>query len=59
MEALRMSYATDTALRVLDEHGELVGTIQYPLARDPLGPGRETVYLVRPAHPCARASAAA
>jgi hypothetical protein len=54
-----MSYATDTALRVLDEHGEPVGTIQYPLARDPLGPGRETVYLVRPAHPCARASAAA
>jgi hypothetical protein len=59
METLGMTYTTDTSLRVFDEHGGLVGTIPYPLERDPLGPGRETVYLVRPAQSSARPAAAA
>jgi hypothetical protein len=59
MEELSMTSIMDASLRVFDERGRLVGTIQYPVCRDPLGPGRETVFLVRLAQPCARPAAAA
>ena len=31
-----------------DSNGRFVGTIESPVARQPLGPGREKVLLVRP-----------
>jgi hypothetical protein len=59
MEALKMAFTSDASLCVFDERGGLIGTIHRPLARDPLGPGRETVYLERPAQSGARPAAAA
>jgi hypothetical protein len=59
METEKMSSTTGVSLRVLDECGRLVGTIQYPVVRDPLGVGRETVYLARIDQPDARPAAAA
>jgi hypothetical protein len=35
----------DASLAVLDDRGTLLGTIRRPLSPDPLGPGRETVYM--------------
>jgi hypothetical protein len=35
----------DASLAVLDDRGMLLGTIRRPLSPDPLGPGRETVYM--------------
>ena len=34
---------------LFDGGGRLVGTIDHPVERQPVGPGRETVYLARPA----------
>jgi hypothetical protein len=33
---------------LFDGRGRLVGTIEHPLERQPVGPGRDTVYLARP-----------
>ena len=30
-----------------DDHGRFIGTISRPLDRQPVGPGRDTVYLER------------
>ncbi len=42
-----MLLTTGGSLCLFDERGELLGTIDRPLRRDPLGPGRDTVYLAR------------
>jgi hypothetical protein len=42
---------------LFDGGGRLVGTIEHPVERQPVGPGRETVYLARPAD--AKSTAAA
>jgi hypothetical protein len=36
-------------VQILDERGRLVGVIARPVAAEVLGPGREKVYLARPA----------
>jgi hypothetical protein len=46
MGDLKMKLNAD-ALSLFDERGGLVGTILRPVSRDPVGPGRETVYLAR------------
>lgn len=35
------------SLTVFDDGGQLIGTIERPVAGEPLGPGREKVYLAR------------
>ena len=59
MEELSMTFTSGASLCLFDERGGLIGTIHRPVARDPLGPGRETVYLERPASSGARAAVAA
>jgi hypothetical protein len=59
MEEPRMTQTTGGSLCLFDERGGLIGTIDRPLQRDPLGPGRATVYLARPAQGDAKAAAAA
>ncbi|HEY2849861.1 MAG TPA: hypothetical protein VGI97_08295 [Gemmatimonadaceae bacterium] len=46
------------SLCLFDERGRLIGTIDRPEQREPLGPGRATVYLARPEHESARDAAA-
>jgi hypothetical protein len=53
MENLKMKQTTDASLSLFDEQGGLVGTIRRPVSRDPVGPGRETVYLAREDTPVA------
>lgn len=52
----KMHTTTNEALPVFDG-GRLIGLIRRPVASEPLGPGRETVYLDRPVgrgtHPAA------
>ena len=59
MEEPRMTQTTGGSLCLFDERGGLIGPIDRPLQRDPLGPGRATVYLTRPAKGDAKAAAAA
>lgn len=59
MEEQTLMTVSGSSLCVFDEHGELIGTIFRPLARNPLGPGRETVYLARPAESVTRPTAVA
>jgi hypothetical protein len=47
MKEPRMTKDTGGSLCLFDEGGALIGTIDRPVERDPLGPGRETVYLAR------------
>jgi hypothetical protein len=47
MNELRMTQTTGGSLCLFDDRGTMIGTIDRPVQRDPLGPGRETVYLVR------------
>jgi hypothetical protein len=42
-----MSQTTGGSLCLFDERGSLIGRIERPVELDPLGPGRETVYLAR------------
>ena len=58
MEMLKMVVTTGALLCVFDDGGRLVGVSPHPLAREPIGQGRETVYLERPAPPDARSVAA-
>ena len=53
----RTTQTTGGSLRVFDERGRLIGTIDRPLRRDALGPGRATVYLARPARDSKRSAA--
>ena len=59
MEALNVTYISSASLCLFDDRGRLIGTIRRPIERDPLGPGRETVYLERPAHEIAQPAVAA
>jgi hypothetical protein len=59
MNEPRMTQVTGGSLRLFDERGRLIGTIDRPVQHDPLGPGRATVYLARPAQGDARPAAAA
>jgi hypothetical protein len=47
MERLNVTYTTGASLCLFDEHGQLIGTVNRPVERDPLGPGRETVYMAK------------
>ena len=58
MRGLMIAGATGESLCLYDEKGRLVGTIDRPVSRDLLGPGRETVYLSRSAQPASRPVAA-
>ncbi|MFI5310933.1 MAG: hypothetical protein ACHQQ3_06850 [Gemmatimonadales bacterium] len=46
-----MTLTSNQSLCVFDGRGALIGTIRRPLAGEPLGPGRETVYLERQQQP--------
>jgi hypothetical protein len=46
----RMTHSTGATICLFDERGTLIGTIDRPVQRDPLGPGHPTVYLARPVH---------
>ena len=59
MGELTLMYASGPLLVLYDDRGTLIGTILRPLARDPLGAGRETVYLARAAEPSERPAAVA
>jgi hypothetical protein len=59
MNELRMTETNGGSLCLFDDRGRMIGTIDRPVQRDPLGPGRETVYLVRPANENERTVAAA
>lgn len=48
MEEPRMTRTDGGSLCLFDERGRLIGTVDRPSQREPLGPGRETVYLARP-----------
>jgi hypothetical protein len=47
MNEPRMSQTTGGSLCLFDERGSLIGRIERPVELEPLGPGRETVYLAR------------
>lgn len=47
MKETRMTQDTGGSLCLFDERGALIGTVDRPVQRHPLGPGRETVYLAR------------
>lgn len=44
----KMTQTNGGSLCLFDDSDRLIGTIDRPVRRDPLGPGRETVYLARP-----------
>jgi hypothetical protein len=58
MRERKMVQTTGGSLCVFDDHGGLIGTIDRPVEREPLGPGRETVYLARPSRESERIEAA-
>ena len=49
MEPKVMWTTAGSLLCLCDERGTIIGWIPYPIRRDALGPGREKVYLARPA----------
>jgi hypothetical protein len=59
MNEPRMTQAAGGSLSLFDDRGRLIGTIERPVQRDPLGPGRGTVYLARPTQCSTRPAAAA
>jgi hypothetical protein len=44
----RITQSDGGTICLFDDRGGLIGTIARPLQREPLGPGRATVYLARP-----------
>lgn len=42
------SHLEGSVFRLHDEHGAVIGWIPFPQRHDPVGQGRETVFLVRP-----------
>lgn len=48
MEAKQMLTTSGSMLCLINERGTIIGWIPYPLSRDAVGLGRETVYLARP-----------
>jgi hypothetical protein len=55
----RMTTTSGGTLSLFDDRGRLIGTIERPLQREPLGPGRATVYLARPEQRTNRSAVAA
>jgi len=49
MESKLMLTTAGAMLCLCDERGTIIGWIPFPLSREVVGPGRETVYLARPA----------
>jgi hypothetical protein len=47
METMKTLCRTDAHLCVFDDRGALLGVIDHPVDREPLGPGRDTVFLKR------------
>lgn len=47
MDEPRTTRTNGGSLCLFDERGRLIGTIDRPEQREPLGPGCETVYLAR------------
>jgi hypothetical protein len=58
MEEPKMTRTDGGSLCLFDERGRLIGTVDRPSQREPLGPGRETVYLARPVQESAQVAAA-
>ena len=58
MEEPKMTRTDGGSLCLFDERGRLIGVIDRPRRREPLGPGRETVYLARPVQESAHVAAA-
>jgi hypothetical protein len=58
MKELNLTQTTGGSLCLFDERGRLIGTIDRPVQRDPLGPGRATVYLARAEQDSTRTAAA-
>jgi hypothetical protein len=59
MKEPKMTKNTGGSLCLFDERGSLIGTIDRPVQRDPVGPGRAKVYLARPENTSKRPAAAA
>jgi hypothetical protein len=47
MEQMTMQKRQDGEVFVFDERGRLIGTISHPQSGEPIGPGREKVYLAK------------
>jgi hypothetical protein len=58
MQEPRMTQTNGGSLCLFDDRGALIGTIDRPKQREPLGPGHATVYLSRPASEQERPAAA-
>ena len=43
----RLIVTSGGTMCLFNDRGELIGTIAKPVARHPVGPGRETVFLTR------------
>ncbi len=43
-----MTKTNGGSLCLFDDSGRFLGTVARPVERDPVGPGRDTVYLERP-----------
>jgi hypothetical protein len=48
MEPTTMEKRQDGEVYVFDERGRLIGTIPHPRSGEPVGPGRQKVYLAKP-----------
>lgn len=57
MKEKNLVFTSSATVCVFDECGGLIGTIHRPIVREPLGPGREKVYLERGAEQAARSAA--
>lgn len=58
MQELKTTRTDGGSLCLFDERGRLIGTVDRPEQREPLGPGCETVYLARPAREAKQSAAA-
>lgn len=47
MEVMKTLCTTGAHLCLFDDRGALLGVIDHPVDREPLGPGRDTVFLKR------------
>ena len=54
-----MTRTSGGTIWLFDDRGGLIGTIERPVQRDPVGPGRATVYVARPSQEKSRPAAAA
>ena len=52
----RIIVTTGGTFCLYDDSGRFIGTITQPVDRQPVGPGRDTVYLARPSLAAANAA---